>query len=115
MAEESNSNFIPRTPLGVLKEQEPATAETLNHLVDSIREGLAGNLLNMDAQGRDRLLEATRNLDAGLFIRGMDRHLKNPNLVITALEGASALLEPEPTHKEEAQIMVDSLRKSFGV
>ncbi|MBI2442662.1 MAG: hypothetical protein HYV40_01995 [Candidatus Levybacteria bacterium] len=104
-----------RTYAGVLKEQSPHLAENLSHLTSSISDGIAGAMLNMSPDQQNTMLQTLRSLGHGVFTRGVSENLQNPEDVIVAFQGASALLSPEPSENEGAQQMVDRLKQRYSI
>ena len=65
----------------------------------------------------ERELEMWKEFSNGLFARIMSQNHRSPERVRTAIEGATALLGPEPLNqmKAPAQKMVDVLKRDYGV
>lgn len=112
------SSELPKTAtyVDVLKQQAPETAKTLQRYIDSTTEGLAAGLIGNSPDFQEKTLKALRGFSDGAFVRGASENLRKPELTITALNGAGALLSPEPNAEGEqaAREMIDALRRRYS-
>ncbi len=115
MSEQGIPEYV--TYSGILKEKAPQVSEELTHTLQGLSEGVAATALALEPNKRPDLTQTLKDLDAGIFARSQSENLRKPEMVITALAGASALLAPEPSEefKESAQKMVDELRKRYNL
>jgi hypothetical protein len=103
-----------RTYTGALREVAPSDGRELSAISHSLTETLAGSMYHMTEAQREQLLYALRLFDNYVFGRGLSTNLRSPEMIIRAINGANALLSPEPFHPIEAQAMVDALDERYS-
>ena len=92
-----------------------------SQLFDQIKAGIldicAGEGSTSQQQEKAReYLDMWREFSNSVFARTSSANLKSPEILQTAIKGATALMQPEPRRESEGDVrkMINSLEKRYG-